>query len=39
MVMRPTWLSDRKDGECGHMVTMVIVTLMTMAGGSVSEIC
>lgn len=39
MVMRPTWLGDRKDGECGHIVMMVIVMLMTMAGSSVLEIC
>lgn len=39
MVMRPTWFSDRKDGECGHMVTMVIVgRVMTMAGSSVLDI-
>ena len=35
MVMRPTWLGDRKDGECWHMVMMV----MTMAGSSILEIC
>lgn len=37
-VMRPTWLGDRNDGECGHVVTMVIMVLMTMAGSSVLEI-
>lgn len=38
-VMRPAWLGNGKDGACGHVVKMVIVKVMTMAGSSVLEIC